>query len=226
MGELHLFEIVPLLAAFLLMFLRRREKEFQLLVLALILYPLPAAFTQGEHALRSIMGVVFFTIAAGLGMAGLSEAVPGKKRKWFYAASALVILASTAVYAKKYFGDYPRYSAEAWEYGNREAIDYGEKTGLPNIHISTTYGDPTIFVLLYQRFSPAGYQALRRSRSVSKLGRYELVSWRDHPSPGLWMIDSREEGAFPRPGFSNQTVHTITYPDGQKRFTFILVKEI
>ena len=156
-GQLHLFELVTVpIGLFLL--LRERQNRSWLLLVWLILYPLPGALTDAEHALRTIIGAPLFALISAYGLHKLFFVLRDKKRILLVGLTVVFIIWRVALYSQWYFVYYPIYSPKAWQYGMREAITYSSSKPYRNIYISDKFFIPHIFVLFYNRYPPEAYQ--------------------------------------------------------------------
>ena len=134
MGQLHIFELVTLpLGLFFL--LRRQRKEYALLALWLVLYPIPAALTDPAHAIRSIIGAPLFALGSACGLYQAVHFVHGRNRWLLAVACAGAVVWSAVAYGQRYFVDYPNYAAVRWNYGIREAMRYAEAGSHEQVYV-------------------------------------------------------------------------------------------
>lgn len=121
--------MLPLVLAGLVYLLRpgfdRKSAAFVLFWIAV--FPLAAALTNDgvPHATRSLTGAPLLCILGGLGAGGLAATLGrGTGRPAYSRALAVLIvvssMASLAVFAKKYYFEYPKQSCGAWECGHRD----------------------------------------------------------------------------------------------------------
>lgn len=188
-GGLYYFEIVTVLVG-VVSLLTQNRKERAILFLWLLLYPIPAALTAPEHALRAIAGVPIFTIFSAYGASKLINLFKARRRL-LAIATAMLLVASLAILGKRYFIDYPLYTTNAWEYGMREAITFAEESAYECVVISNNIylkkcGSLHVFVPFYTQYPPAEYQRSPISPVTRKqlflgeadysIGRYSIVS--------------------------------------------------
>lgn len=120
--------------------------------------PLAASFTMNEqHPLRALIWIPFF----GFIMASAAETLlPKIKKYWYLGAFYFILLAGNLIY----FGDiyihhFPRFYAESWQYGFKQAAEYSCKNimNYDKVLISDTFGIngplntglPYLYVLFY-----------------------------------------------------------------------------
>ncbi len=188
-GQLHLFEAISI-AFGIIMSLRRKSTAIFLLGLWLILYPIPAAFTAPEHALRSIVGAPAFAIFSGY---GIGEMVTYFQRKNNFIQVkrlilALVIALSSILFIQRYFFQYPQYASSLWQYGMQDLIDYSQKNKSYPVFISDNFFLPHSFILFYEQIPPEDYQQAPIGviqgdwfYTDQKVGRYSIDSLTDLP---------------------------------------------
>lgn len=156
MGQLYHCELLLVLPGLWGLY-KERTKASAMLWLWLALYPIPAALTEPEHALRAIVGAPLFAILSAYGFSATIRAcsVPHIKRN-LVLAGAVILVINVSVYCKYYFVDYPLYGARAWQYGMKDAISYVKEQELGKVVMSHR-PVPHIFVLFYTRFAPEQY---------------------------------------------------------------------
>ncbi len=175
MGQLYLLESVTVLAGIISIFIGAKKKEHKILLLWMFLYPIPAAFTAPAHASRSIMGAPLFSLLSAFGIFLLVSLFKTRKGKAiFLICSAVIITISIAAYCKRYFVDYPKYSAKAWQYGMREAIMYAQENHYDDIILSNSFKQGYIFVLFYTKYPPLQYQISFKQGVENSIGKYRI----------------------------------------------------
>ena len=177
MGQLYLFELITVLAGIVRALLGIKRKEHMTLFLWLFLYPIPAALTDPYHAGRSIIGAPLFSILSAFGLFTLINLFkPRIMKTIFLIGSILIVTFSFAVFCRKYFLDYPKYSAEAWQYGMREAITYAERNSYDQVVLSSNFREAYTFALFYAKYPPTLCQHNLRQGNDSSFGRYHICS--------------------------------------------------
>ena len=190
-GQLHLFELVTVMAGLFVIF-REKRREGWILWLWLIVYPIPAAFTESHHAVRSMVGAPLFAVISAQGLVMSFEFFRSLRLKAVLMPIAVAtVLLSSLLHLKTYFVDYPKYGASAWQYGMKEAIAFTERSAHRDVAISRRLV-PYIFVLFYTRFPPDVYQEFPRSLRES-----------------MWLEADRPLGKYYFPN-----IHSLVIPEG------------
>jgi hypothetical protein len=159
-GVLYIIEYLYLIVGLARLVVKRREKGAQFLLLWFIAGLLPGILTLGSpHALRTLFTAAPEVIIASLGFIETLKYFSGKSftlSRIVGAVSLGLLLINTAFYLKAYYGPYARESATAFQYGYREAINRINqlKTGDDKVVMTDGYGQPHIYVLLYNRILP------------------------------------------------------------------------
>jgi hypothetical protein len=156
-GQLHWVELVTVSAGIVFSVLRRCRRDV-LLGLWLLLYPLPAALTESEHAIRAIVGAPLFALLSGCGLAAALSLVEGRRLRIATCVAALVLAGSLGLYGKRYFVDYAEYCATEWMYGLREAFELVEERPYARVFLSNEMFLTHIFALFYGAYPPVAYQ--------------------------------------------------------------------
>lgn len=225
-GELYYFEIITVTWG-LISLIRENRPEKPILLLWLFLYPLPAAITSPNHALRAISGVPLFTILSAYGLVKLIDLLHGKWQKLSIFAVGAVLVASLAILTKTYFIDYPLYTTRAWQYGVREAITYAEQNSYQCIVMSNQIylrecGSLHVFIPFYTKYSPQEYQKsvispetrieLFHGRTDYKIGKYNIASLdktKNISSNCLYIIEPKELESIISQGYNWKEVHSV-----------------
>ncbi len=235
-GQLHYFELVTVPVG-IWGLVREKRKKARILWLWLLLYPIPAALTAPEHALRSLAGAPLFASLSGYGFLILAAFFKRPKAKAaFLTAGALIAAAGLTVYAMIYFLDYPEHGARGWQYGMKEAITTAEESPYRCIIVSDRafFYPAYIFVLFYTRYAPLEYHRLpplpkRELWMYTKtpLGRYYTLNISDlvlKKGVCLLMIRPDEMTELEKKGYDWREVHTVRDPYGKEAIRLIEVK--
>ncbi len=142
--------MLPLMLAGILYLFRPGfdRKSVAFVVFWIAVFPLAAALTNDgiPHATRSLTGAPLLCILSGLGAGGLMatlDRVTGRPAYSLALAALIVVLsfASLAVFARKYYYEYPKQSCGAWECGHKdifaavEGVRHGHKRAcMGNLH--------------------------------------------------------------------------------------------
>jgi 4-amino-4-deoxy-L-arabinose transferase-like glycosyltransferase len=156
MGMLHWIEMLAVPAG-LVALARRRPAADTILLLWLMLYPIPAAMTEGRHALRAIVGAPLMAILSGIGLDWLDSILERRRMAW-RAGFAVVLAASVVMLAARLFVQYPHVSGGAWNYGLKQAIALAQEKPAAQVYVSCRFVMPHIYILFYTRYDPASYQ--------------------------------------------------------------------
>lgn len=178
LGELYLFESITILAGVLFL-LTQNRKQHCLLLCWLFLYPIPAFFTQAEHAIRAIIGAPLFAFLSAYGINGIMTFISQSYRKTYKIVLIWLVILSLTIFLNYYFLIYPKYSSEAWQFGAREAINYTESRSNICVIVSSRVAYPmSYFILFYTQYSPQVYQRSPISVFTAKnfsLGKYHVA---------------------------------------------------
>jgi 4-amino-4-deoxy-L-arabinose transferase-like glycosyltransferase len=164
-GQLYIVEIFTALAGLIGLIIacfKTKNKFVWIIAAGLLLYPIPAALTQSHHALRAIIGCVFFPLLSGYGLLWLFGLIRKNSYKIFITIGLLfTIFAGFLDYQAKYFRDYPNYSWYYWDYGWKQVIRQAEDNkNNTNILVSNRLFLPHCFILFYTKYPPKTYQKI------------------------------------------------------------------
>ncbi|HBK62405.1 MAG TPA: glycosyl transferase [Cyanobacteria bacterium UBA11166] len=191
-GELHLIELITVPVG--VFFLSKEESQKRnVLLIWLLLYPIPAALTAPEHALRSIIGSPLFSIISGYGIFKIGDIFKLRKRIFTFFI-IFVVTASIAWFGNCYFVDYPKYSKyNTWRYGMKEAISYAENSSDDCVIVSNQFHHMNSFILFYTRYDPLLYQQSPIDPSLSFQGEigYSLDKYRISPISQELVLNNR-----------------------------------
>ena len=233
-GLVHLFEVVTVLAGIVAVFLNVKEKKYQLLLLWLFLYPIPAALSGPQHSIRSIVGSPLFSILSALGIFAIFSLFKYRKGKVVFALAVIfTAVISIASFSRHYFIDYAKYTARGWIYGVREAIAYAEdnKNSYDSV-IVTDYLVPAnrvdgarILTLFYTRYPPSLYQSDLRQGLRDSAGKYHIlpISKELKAEAGyLYIIRPQELDKLPGEPYNWRICHIIRDPyDNKERILLV-----
>lgn len=166
-GQVHWY-LAPLLIAGLIHTFKRRSRIDAILLVWFFCFPIAAAFTRESipHALRSVYAVPVIQLMSVNGLLALNEwraYFQSKLSPKFIRALVMiwfvVFVTFPAIYIYDLFVRYPAYSAQDWEYGYRDAVNWREENWLPQkrVVVSGIAQNPEIFFLFYSRFIPERY---------------------------------------------------------------------
>lgn len=166
-GQVHWY-LAPLLISGTIQAFKRRSRIDVILLVWFFCFPIASACTRESipHALRSVYAVPVIQLMSVNGLLALNEWRAYFQTKitpklihaliviWF-----VVFVTFPAIYIYDLFVRYPVYSAQDWEYGYRDAVNWWEENWLPQKRtvISGIAQNPDIFFLFYTRFIPQRY---------------------------------------------------------------------
>lgn len=193
-GELYWIDYALLLIGMYILakkgFLKNRSFLFWLL-----LAPIPASLArETPHALRVFTIYPLPAIISAVGLAkSFSWFKYGKWKQLFVVIAVLLWSASLFGYLYNYYKVYPEASAMEWQDGYKQMVGYvsSVESQYDHIYVTSRYGRPYIYVLLYSKYEPKKY-VLERDVSrdwygfwyVHKFGKYNFEQNGDH---GKWL---------------------------------------
>ncbi len=177
-GQLYLFEF-PLILIGIYALGRIHKNSDVLLLYWLFIFPIPSSLTyEGiPHALRAICALPIFSILSAVGLIKTIDYFKiefgslKQIKQWIFALFLFLSLFNIGFCLTEHFLQYPAASAQAFQYGMKEAVDYAEsvKGKYEKIVVFPSLGFPEIFFLFYTRHIPAS-------------GHRELSSYEFNPS--------------------------------------------
>lgn len=244
-GQLYYFELIAVILGVFYLF-KEPKKEKGFLLLWLFLYPIPAALTSPEHALRAMVGAPLFAVISGYGASKIIDFFWSKKKKVLIIVAILLLAASLSILGKRYFLDYPKYTTKEWQYGIKEAIDYAETNSYSCVTISNQIyfkkcGSLHVFVPFYTQYPPQEYQRspidsqhlrkLFHGEADYSIGKYNLVSLADAEKNEidekcLLIINPDETKIIADKGYSLQEVHVVKNPLNNEVLKLIEISKV
>ena len=218
-GVLHRAELIFICAGVLFCLLRGGGNNILILLWVLIFPVGPGLTTQWVPQLtRLVCALPVYQLLGAVGVSWILSTLYRSSRLkivcgFIAFAFILAIGFSTATYFLAYFRDYPKYSANAWGYGMREAIRGAEEIkGYDVVVIDETIPFVYIYPLFYLRWDPA--RLLRESPlrfhglyRVGALDKYLVGPIRLCPWPMRCLYITRP----PAPSFA-KVVRVFSYP--------------
>ncbi len=150
-----------------------KEKDFRLLMLWTLLFPIPASLTNETFAvLRATTFLPIPEILISIGFYAVVDSLK-KYEKLLKTLFFISILLSLCVYLNNYFGSYRRDYSWSWQYGYKEAVGYIKTnySKYDKIVITKKYGEPHEFILFYMAWNPSEY------RQDPQLNRFYQSGW-------------------------------------------------
>lgn len=111
----------------------KKSWDNSFLILWLVIYPLGGALTNDgvPHAMRTLIGAPIFCILTALGFKEIFDYLSIKKLKlfkiFFLLLTFSIILLELFLFSKRYFVNYPIFSATYWQYGHKEIFEIIKK---------------------------------------------------------------------------------------------------
>ncbi len=157
-----------------------RNPHLMILVVGLLLFPIPAAFTVGGEQRRALIGTLFFPLLSGYGFFVVTGLVGNLKLRRLVRVALVVTLISMFLnFGTRYLTTYAGASWFHWDHGWKEVIDFAVDGSYDTVFISNRFITPHYFILFYTEYSPELYQ--KNPKDVI---------------PGTQRIDSIELGKF------------------------------
>ncbi len=145
----------------ILILLARKEKNYRLLLLWLLLSPIPASLTNESFAvIRATTMLPIPEILISIGFFWIAEKII-KNYKWlFFAIYFCVLYILFETYLSNYASMYRVNYSYTWQYGYKEAVAYAKENygSYDKIIITKKYGEPHEFFLFFWPWDPAKYQ--------------------------------------------------------------------
>jgi 4-amino-4-deoxy-L-arabinose transferase-like glycosyltransferase len=158
-GQMYLWDI-PFVVIGILFLLRKKEGNWWLVPLWLLLGIIPAATAQQTpHALRIEASLPTFQIISAYGLVVFLSFFKRLKYLIVTILIALLIL-NLAYFCHDYFAHYPSEFSGEWQYGYRQSIDYVQsvQANYDYVQVTNQLGRPYIYYLFYTKTSPIDYR--------------------------------------------------------------------
>ncbi len=165
-GQMYIWDI-PFFVCGILLLLKKKEKNWWLIPLWLLIGIIPAATAkETPHALRIESSLPTFQILAAYGFVQLADAIK-KYKKAIVGCLLFLLFLNFTYFCHDYFTNYiSQYSGE-WQYGYKQSIDYVKSVekNYDFVQITTYFGRPYIYYLFYTKTNP-GY--FRETANVTR----------------------------------------------------------
>lgn len=168
-GQLYLWEFPFLIAGILFLF-RKREGNWKILPLWLLLGIIPAATArETPHALRIETTLPTFQIFVAYGIINvlaLIKNLPAGRQvmnyglKLFTIGYLLFAIFNVAYYFENYYVHYAKKYSHNWQYGYREAVlyMYQVQDQYDALYLTPSFGRPYIYTLFYTKYDPVSFR--------------------------------------------------------------------
>ncbi len=182
-----------------------KDKNYQLVLLWLVLSPIPASLTNESYAV--IRDSTILPLPEILVSIGIYWVLEKTNKKYFgilafsYFAILYVLLEG---YFVNYFTKYRINYSDSWQYGYKEAVSYVDSnySKYDKIIITKKYGEPHEYFLFFLVYDPGKYQqdinAIRFFQSnwywVDKFDKFYFVNdWQIPKDKALFVLESKRE---------------------------------
>jgi 4-amino-4-deoxy-L-arabinose transferase-like glycosyltransferase len=158
-GEMFIWDI-PFVVIGVLFLLKKREGNWWLVPLWLLIGIIPAATAQQTpHALRIEASLPMFQVISAYGFIILLSFVK-RFRKLIAVVLIGLLLINLAYFCHDYFTHYPSEFSGEWQYGYKQSIAYVQSVekNYDNIQITNELGRPYIYYLFYTKTLPTDYR--------------------------------------------------------------------
>ncbi len=160
LGVLYYFDIFLLPLG--VIYLVKRFEKTKLIFYWMLISILPAVLSRDLTSFVRAFNISLpFAVLSASGLVYLLERFnSGIRRKVIAVALFFIILANFAIFVDRYFIHTPIERSNAWVYGYKQAAELaGKQAGNYNEVVFTdSYGQPYIYYLLYNRYSPEKFQ--------------------------------------------------------------------
>lgn len=150
-------------------------KNYQLLLLWLILSPIAASLTNESFTvLRATTMLPLPEILIGLGFYYVLEKLPKISRLPASLLYAILIFVFAESYFVNYFTDYRKNYSWSWQYGYKEVVNYVQDNYdvYDKIIITKKYAEPHEYFLFYLRYDPLKYLSDRNKIAFNQSNWY------------------------------------------------------
>lgn len=166
-GELYLIDL-PLLIFGIWKIVKEKKKEILVFLFLLLIAPIPAAVTrESPHALRAILMAPMLATISAIGLSSF--------KKYYLYTGVLVYLLFFGFYLKDFYTKYNMETASDWQYEYKQSLQGLQPCkenldGCGKVVISDRYGQPYIFALYYQKYSPEEFRSTVKYNPVDRWG--------------------------------------------------------
>jgi hypothetical protein len=223
-GQLYIWEIITVVTG-LLAFKKQLTIESKIIWLWLFLYPIPAALTEEQHAIRSIIGMPLFAIISSYGFWLLYERLTtnSKYKLRNFLLSAIAFFFCYHLYA------YYNYSQSKisdtgvghWQYGIGEALKYADNN-YQCVVVSNKFKRVNMYILFYTQYPPAQYQKApfdaeaKYFTEPTKIGKYTIADIKEYKpkqSNCSFILEAKELTELQQQYPQSEVIKTIKTPE-------------
>ncbi len=137
-----------------------KDKNYQLLLIWLLLSPIPASLTNESYTvIRATTMLPTPEILIAMGLFGILERIPKKLRDSGLVIFIIIVLVLGEQYIVNYFTKYRTDYSWSWQYGYKEVVVYAKDhyADYDKIIITKKYGEPHEYFLFYLKYDPLRY---------------------------------------------------------------------
>lgn len=174
-GQMYLWDLPFLIAGIIFLF-RKREKNWWIVPMWLLIGIIPASMArETPHALRIEGTLPTFQILLALGLSQFLiwiNSTRGALAKFKLHAVVLIFFAlfiNILYFLHGYYLHYPREQSGEWQYGYKESLNYVKENEhkYDKIYFTNLLGRPYIYTLFYTKYDPRKF---RRQADISRDG--------------------------------------------------------
>ena len=203
-GQLYIWEIFTVVTG-LLALRKQRDQVSKLIFLWLFLYPIPAALTEEQHAIRSIIGMPLFALISSYGLWLVWQRWNQTKKSLLLAAIAISLGYHLYAYTDYAINKISNTGVGHWQYGMRTALTYTENSDAQCVVVSNKFKRPNIYILFYSQYPPVLFQQsphdpeTKYFSNPTSLGKYtiaEIATYQPTRNNCLFIVEPKELETF------------------------------
>ena len=231
-GQLSIWELFTVVTG-LLALKNQLTIESKILWLWLFLYPIPAALTEEQHAIRSIIGMPLFAMISSYGFWLLYERLV-RNRKYKLRNLLLYAIAFSVCYHIYAYNNYAQNKISDtdvghWQYGIGEALKYTEASDRCVI-VSNQFKRVNMYILFYTQYPPAKYQQApfdaetKYFTEPTQLGKYTIANVLENnpkQSHCLLIIKAKELNEFQQQYPQSKELKIIKTPENSSQIVIL-----
>jgi len=214
-GGLLLLTTTPFLLYGLFFLFKNRQKNWAKLLFSwLFIGPVAAAIgREAPHSIRAMNMLPALLIISSLGIN-----LTIKRFQSFKKPIILLFIVNLSFFLYHYFIQYPIYSAPDWQYGYKQVAKIAQEyeSQVNKIVITSDYGQPHIFNLVYQQRDPT----FVFNGGMLRYIYYDIDWFDDSRFKDVLLIGSPEE----IPKHPENLIKQINFPDGSPVFRIVKTK--
>ena len=225
-GQLYIWEIFTVITGLLAL---KKENTIvsKILFLWLFLYPIPAALTEEQHAIRAIIGMPLFALVSSYGFWLIYEIFTTNSQKLKKNLLIYAIALSFCYHIYAYYNYSQNKISDTgvghWQYGMAEALTYAENNNRECVVVSNKFKRPNMYILFYTKYPPVEYQKAPHDPETkyftepTQLGKYTIANldkYQIKQDNCLLLIKSKELRNFQQKYPQTEELKQIKNPEG------------